>query len=213
MTTTNFAADRLRELTDQELKELVIRITGFSQMWVKKTFWRGQKATNGNLDAISYADLVNQAISKALEGNRKWNPEKCSLYTFLCGIIKSDISHLYDGPDHKNLLREYGAVSDEDGSTKSPSLIDGQASTTDGPKDAALKDESEEKVIEFYLTLDDDKDLQRLCDYLVDGKTPSEIATLMNVPPSEIYNARKRLKRRAEVFWDSQISKSSKKKR
>lgn len=44
-------------------------------------------------DTVMAEDVVQQAIIKAMDGTRVWDPKRSTLFQFLCGIVQSDISH------------------------------------------------------------------------------------------------------------------------
>src|SRR6266702_1552425 len=91
-------------------EENIPRLLFYASHKAKKKCWRS--VFNGHLpEGKEVQDVVFHAIEKVLSGERKWNPtEQPDLFSYLMGIIDSDLSHLAKGLENRTIVGE--AVTD-----------------------------------------------------------------------------------------------------
>jgi DNA-directed RNA polymerase specialized sigma24 family protein len=83
----NEARPRLSELESLTTEE-------WEELWKKLRLFTWRRY--GSLRGIDLDDVIQQAIVDALEGRRRWPKQEVSLFQFLCGVIRSRISHLLE---------------------------------------------------------------------------------------------------------------------
>jgi RNA polymerase sigma-70 factor (ECF subfamily) len=66
-------ARAIRALSDSDL----VRLKAMAQLWVR-----------GLPDGLTWSDLLNEAIARALDGSRRW-PPRVPLLAFLSGVMRS----------------------------------------------------------------------------------------------------------------------------
>ena len=181
-------------LKNSNIAELTIRLTGYAVYKIGQLTWEGRRGCGLLPGGISPEDLVQQAFTKALEGQRVWDPVRCpSIYKFLAGIIRSDISTIVEGQEHRGFSRE-SSLSDGDGNAVSLDQLNIQ-------DPSHLEKENEEIHTDFYLNLCDDPELAKLLEHMFDGHiTPRDLAVIMDRPVEEINNLKRRFRRRWQQF-------------
>lgn len=162
--------------------------------------WRlACSAVAGAQPSVGPEDLVQDALIDVLSGNRAWDPEKTTLFTAACLIIRSKISHIAKA----NHGRERVSLTDEGVSQSiqaAPDLQTHSAETAFWTLHQMR--ESQDFVLAFHDSLADEGQLQAIVAAIVvdDCAKPAEIASATGIPTKEIYNKMKTLRRRLIAF-------------
>jgi DNA-directed RNA polymerase specialized sigma24 family protein len=137
-------------------------------------------------DIVSAEELTQNAVYALLSGRRRWPPD-VSLLTALIAIVRSNISH------QVYLKRDYI-------DTEKLEIL---ADETRGPYYKAEDNEFRKNILAL---VGNDKDLVRLVEiYLEDSYSrPKDIAEALGVSLDDVYNLRKRLRRRLSTMRQKQ---------
>ncbi len=128
----------------------------------------------------TYKDLVQDAIAKVFRGERNWNPDKNpDLYVYLTSVIDSLFSGLLNRSGHRN--RDPLDPSEMEGSQKSDYNDCLKALET------LVRD-----------TSSDDENLDDVRQGIEDGMSPGEIADFFGIDVKEVYNLKRKLRRRID---------------
>jgi DNA-directed RNA polymerase specialized sigma24 family protein len=171
----------LRAYTGAEWEDLWKRLKRFTYGYY---WWLPTKGRGLDLD-----EIIQGAIGDAIEGKRKW-PAGVELVTFLCQIIRSNVSHL--------LEKESRIVSIEEVSTS-------RLTTPTSVSPASQQEYADQQHVyqklcnEIRELVRDDPLLSRMVNMWLENPEmkPRDMACEMGVPIEEIRNAQKRLSRRA----------------
>lgn len=151
-------------------------------------------------------DIVYGAIAKVLDGSRGWDPERePDLERHLRSVADSELNHLAVGFENRRVTRE---------SAMRPVWIEGAAgrplehsvaSVSPGPPEVLALREAKAEAEAFGAALAaflaDDPPLARATALILDGTDkPAAIAASLSVKVDEVYNMRKRLRRRLPEF-------------
>lgn len=157
----------------------------------------------GNKEA---QDIAQDAIYQLLSGGRSWDPDaEPDLFAHLQSVIDSKISAFVRGRANKLIRTEAALAGVAAADENQPPLLDTMASPDPSPEEATLAREqerlSDELLIELDQFLEDEPELQRIVEAIVDdaGK-PAEIAATLGIDVKAVYNARKRLQSRLRDF-------------
>jgi hypothetical protein len=177
----------------QNWEDLIPRLLLLAISRLRRMSWHGERrgAPPGAAEA---EDFVNDAVSKTIAGIRIWNPTACSLFQHLAGVIVSDISHAAQSAENRATLRDGG-----------PPM--GGASLTAAIADAAPSQESvaawrsEQRRLLDHLTAAD-ADLGRMAELMLlgDMQETADLSRVLGIPPAEVANRRKRLKRAVQAY-------------
>jgi DNA-directed RNA polymerase specialized sigma24 family protein len=137
-------------------------------------------------------DFIQAAVRKALDGTRKWHPEEQDLLSFMKGIISSEVSSRATAIENANDRR----------ATTLPAEADVHTVDVSSRQDESLS--SAPSVVEYaqwrnLLLAKLEDPLERAIVTLVideDLDQPQEIADRLQVSVDEVYNAKKRLRRK-----------------
>jgi RNA polymerase sigma factor (sigma-70 family) len=194
-------APETRALLEQHHWETTIpRLVKYALDKTRRLYWQGK--LGGDLPGGQQAeDLVEEAIEKVRSGERKWNPyDQPDLYEYLRSVIDSLISHLVNSRENRVVIRLVPNDDDKDPINRFPD----RAAT---PLDRLLQEEreasSERWFWGFHSSLADDPPLQRYIECIYEYPTnikPSAIAEQLGITLAEIYNLKKRLKRRLTKY-------------
>lgn len=181
--------------------------------------WRGSthyRITCTTIFARGYSieDVVSQIIQSVFEGRRKWNPDEISLEDWLLNQIDSVMDWWLKLVENKDLLYEEfeNAEQKDDHETNNTKSIELETVLQYGPPDPEtilIKTLDEDQAKELYNALfdntSDDPELQDVILAMIDAddSKPSNIAKQLGVPVEEIYNRKKRLKRRLDEVLTS----------
>jgi DNA-directed RNA polymerase specialized sigma24 family protein len=140
-------------------------------------------------------DLVNEAIVKTIGGVRTWDPQKCTLFQFLAGVIASEISHAASSPEARLFACEHAS---SNGATVWPPDVE-----NDRPNQEQLQ---EWRALRRRL-IDDlnrvEPQMARLAELILlhDVTETTELCRLLELEASEVANLRKRMKRAARAYY------------
>jgi hypothetical protein len=149
---------------------------------------------------LELEDLIGEAIVDTLENTRRM-PKNIKLVTFLCGVIRSKVSHLLTAKGRGVPLEEASACPLNQGGILPYSVVLGDA------YQQIYYEELCNKIRE--LVSNDDLLSVFVEQWMIDPRQkPREIAFVLNLPMKQVRSAQKRLKRRLQVLRDQgQISK------
>jgi len=148
---------------------------------------------------IQAEDIVQEAIYKVLNGERRWNPQQYpDLLTFLKSIIRSEISHLLKSWDHQHVI-----------STEKIEMKMDKENLAETPEEILINAERKKHLHQykeklFELAKDDEEVFFILDCYENDIWKPREIANKLGVQTDKVYNALKRLKRMLKKIEESE---------
>ncbi len=148
----------------------------------------------------SVDSIVSLAFEKVLTGERDWNPEKePDLKIYLLGVIESLLSHLSRHKDNTIVTAMPEAAEPSDpGQGESPAW---QAQPPADPETALLVQEQkqyEAQAVQLLLdTSQDDPLVAQMIGAMQAGcGKAGDIAEVLGIPVTEVYNAMKRLDRK-----------------
>lgn len=140
-------------------------------------------------------DLYMEAITRTLEEHRrKWRPGKCTFVDHLMGTMKSIASHWPEkyGKDIRNVPLRGSDLSRselEDGNFADP--VENVASDTPSPEQEAAAREILDRVERAF---ENDEDTFNVLILMAQGKTESQIAAELNLPPKVVHAAIARIR-------------------
>lgn len=181
------------------------RLVAYALRKARRLYWQGIR--DGDMPEGKEAyDIVQDAIYQLLSGERRWDPDaQPDLFAHLQSIIDSKVSALVEGWANERLRSEAALATTARLPEDEPSLLDAFASPESDPEEIALLTEQERRSEEFLiglaLFLEDEPELQRIVEAIVDGaEGPAEIAKDAGITSKAVYNARKRLQRKLADF-------------
>jgi len=140
-------------------------------------------------------DLVMDAVSKVLTGDRRWDREKTpDPVDFLCSVVKSLASSRRKAEARRPPPRLSAEVAESVGALqpRQPNW------------DEAI--DAERFVDDLIGECGDDKVCEKVVELIVfEGCEPAEIAERLGLPATDVYAARKRLKRKMEALRERQV--------
>src|SRR5258708_30429766 len=171
-------ASVLGALSNAEL----LRLNALARLW-----------TRGMPETLSWADVLQEAIARALDGSRKW-PPGVPILAFLSGVMRSICD------DHwRHAVREAKVI------VRSRDTVDTRA------EEASAGHPDPERVVAAAQALSDIYDLftgdpaaLKIITGLADGLTATEICQTYGLSEREYDTTRKRMRRallRAELEW------------
>ncbi len=152
-------------------------------------------------------DVAHAAIEKVLTGARVWDETvQPDLVIFLESVVDSEISHLVESWEHRHIRPAAALATAPDSEEPNLDPISRAPSPAAGPLETVVEGEEELRqnafAAAFIDAVSDDPVLRRIVECIVaDIVKPGEIAALLGIPISEIYNRRKQLQRRLTVFY------------
>jgi hypothetical protein len=158
------------------------------------TIWRLRRLRCTVPRQAEAEDLVNDAITKTIAGVRIWNPENCTLYQHLVGVIFSDISHAADSSE--NHLTVYNHDRPNGSTTWPPDSAD----EAPNQEHATLWHSELLQLLEHLHSVD--PKVGRMAELMLryDVKETEDLCRLLKLEPSEVANLRKRVKRAARTY-------------
>ena len=183
----------------QDWDDLVPRLLLLAVSRLQRMTWRGQRRGPAP-GAAEAEDFVNDAISKTIAGVRIWNPEACTLFQHLAGVIVSDISHAAESLENRTTLREMA------GSDASVSLIADIGDDAPGQEEAAVWRSEQRRLLAHLDRVD--PALRAMAELMLvqDMQETADLSQAMAVPPAEVANRRKRLKRAVRAYLTEYVS-------
>lgn len=176
----------------QDWDDLVPRLLLLAMSRLYRMTWRGRRG-EAPPGATEAEDYVNDAISKTLSGVRIWNPGNCTLFQHLAGVIVSDVSHAATSVENRTTM---APSNDPPGDRWPPDPAD------DSPdQEQAAEWKSEQRRLLRHLDgIDPEVAVMAGLMLIHDMQETEALAEAMDVPPSEIANRRKRLKRAVAAY-------------
>jgi DNA-directed RNA polymerase specialized sigma24 family protein len=175
--TTLDVAAAIRALSDNDL----LRLQALARLW-----------TRGMPGCLGWADVMQEAIARALDGSRKW-PPGVPILAFLSGVMRS----ICDDHWRHEVRAAKVIVPDTDG--------------TGGAEQASAANADPERVLAAAQALADihrlfagDNAAQKIIAGLADGLTAAEICKACDMSEREYDSTRKRMRRallRFEFDW------------
>ena len=203
------ASNHVRKALDEaDLDDLLLRLYLYTRNRLTRMFWRGQRKGQipGGLEA---EDFIQTAIKKALGRDRIWKPEESTLFEFLKNIISSDINNLAEKVENKIESRAAVTPGETDGHTVN--ISDLQAGRSDWPDICLLKEQEtyERELIQSQVG-DNPLDQAIIRVVIENGLSRSaDIAAELGVPVSEIYKAKRRIRRKCQFIRETEIKSHS----
>lgn len=195
----------LAQLSDDALQTLILELGRYALSVSSRLYWRTGNAVD--LPRGETVDsIVSKALTKVLTGERRWNPQTApDLQKYLMGVIDSLLSHLAQHQDNTTLRAvPRRDARPDDGSEAllrpAPGVTDWHQEPQD-PESVLLQHEQtayEDRVLQHLLDVSQDDPLvTQIIQAMWDGHDkPSEVATALGLPVSDVYNAIKRLDRK-----------------
>lgn len=185
-------------LSEDQWDELAVRLTDYARKKLALRFWMGVKggAAGSALKGLEAHDIAAEAIVGVLDGNREsWNRESYpTFFDFLKSIVDSKVSELVKKPENKTTRRYKDEQLGRD--EQVAGVVSHPTSTLDLMVDlesrarfraALIKEiEADNLALGLFECLESDM------------KDRSDIATILDVEVSEVYNAQKRLGRKVQ---------------
>jgi len=201
------AREVLARMSEDELAELILRLGRYALRESNRLRWRtGDSVELPGGETVD--SIVSLALEKTLSGDRQWNPETHpKLHEYLMDVIDSLLNHLVTGRDNSLFTKTTspdGTVSVVDKSTPHAVGQDVEWLTRGGVSpETLLLQQEETKLHERALELlreecEGDPVLLRIIEVMLEGNEKAEqIATAADLNIKEVYNAMKRLSRKA----------------
>jgi hypothetical protein len=201
------AREALARMSEDELVELILRLGRYALRESNRLRWR----TNDSVElpgGETIDSIVSLALEKTLSGERRWNSETHpKLQEYLMDVIDSLLSHLATGRDNSLFTKATspdGTVIEGDKSELHAVGQDVEWLTRGGVSpETLLLHQEEVELHERALELlreecERDPVLVRIIEVMVEGNEKVEqIAAATGLNSSEVYNAMKRLSRKA----------------
>src|ERR1700674_2122166 len=163
--------------------DIIPRLVFFALQRLNTKIWLGKYCGNPP-EGTDANDIVHNAIKKVLSGERMWNKSIPLIY-FLMGIVRSDISNMARSFENRRTTR-YSNI-----------------------KSLPLQEDIENFLENDFIyerdnilkLLEDDYLLYHIAKLIIDDDVnkPKDMSKILNVDIKEIYNARKRLRRRLTI--------------
>jgi hypothetical protein len=203
------ARDMFARMSEDELADLILRLGYYALRESNRLRWR-----TGNSVELPGGETVDSIVSLALEktlsGEREWNPETHpKLQEYLMDVIDSLLNHLATGRDNSLFTKVTSSDVDgvdNEGDKCSPNVSEyhvewltrGRAS----PETLLLEQEEVGIYGQAFELLrqecNSDPVLMKIIEVIVEGNEKAEqIATAAGLNVKEVYNAMKRLNRKA----------------
>lgn len=204
----NEAREALTRMSEDELADMILQLGRYALRESNRLRWRtGDSVELPGGETVD--SIVSLALEKTLSGDRRWNPTaKPNIQEYLMDVIDSLLSHLATGKDNRLFVTASSAAIDLVESGRTPSSqgrqieSDWLARSGISPEDAVSKNEEEklhERAIELLLASSkDDSVLVRVVEAMLLGNDKADrIASATGLNTREVYNAMKRLDRKA----------------
>jgi hypothetical protein len=154
--------------------------------------WRLRRTKGAHWSAADAEDIVNDAIAKTIGGVRIWVPERCTLFQHLVGVIKSEISHIAHSSEGRLIV--HGPPNG--GAEWPPDVAD------ETPNQEQVEQwRSEQRGLIDHLRRIDSK-MVRMAELLIlhDETATEALCRRLDLPPSDVANLRKRMRRAARAY-------------
>jgi len=203
----NEAREALTRMSEDELTDMILQLGRYALRESNRLRWRtGDSVELPGGETVD--SIVSLALEKTLSGDRRWNPKlKPNIQEYLMDVIDSLLSHLATGKDNRLFVTASSSIdSVESGRTPSSQghhmESDWLARSGISPEDTVSKNEEEklhERAIELLLASSkDDPVLVQVVEAMLLGNDKADrIASATGLNIREVYNAMKRLDRKA----------------
>jgi RNA polymerase sigma factor (sigma-70 family) len=179
--------DPLERLRNVDIEDLMARLLVVAEgmCWYQLRSYR---------NAPEPRDLVQQAAADVLDGVRQW-PDHVDAYTILYGVMRSHVSNFAarQRPVGSSRKKQSGEGTRHVGLEDAPAL----QNQTSAPDVNVLSEELREHIRRW---VEGDDELEQMVEVLFEDPqcSASDLAEEMELTVREVYNARKRLRRRLE---------------
>lgn len=182
----------------QDWDDLVPRLLLLAVSRLRRMTWRGDRR-DAPPGAPEAGDFVNDAISKTIAGVRIWNPEACTLFQHLAGVIVSDISHAAESMENRSTLRDNA----DDGEGGIAATVGDDAPDQEAVTAWRLE---QRRLLQHLERVD--PALRAMAELMLvqDMQETADLSRALAVPPAEIANRRKRLKRAVRDYLTDPVS-------
>ena len=208
-----------RLLQNQDWKAIGKELVAYAvrRAWIYK--WRD----GGNRELAAgktVEDLVQDVMVKTIEGVRKWDPDRGPLRPWLRAQLRSVMDHLYySGPHYYEVAILEGDDDEElsDRVVYHASKVSTLATTgSSSPEEVLLEKEAEEKAKEqieqrinlLFQAVSGEPELEEVLEAIMNGcePKPRHLAAEIGVPVEDVYNRRKRIRRRVSKLMEKEDS-------
>ena len=174
----------------QDWDDLVPRLLLLAVSRLYRMTWRGRTGETPP-GAAQAEDFVNDAISKTIGGVRIWNPDNCTLFQHLAGVVVSDVSHAAGSMENR-------ATAAPVGESENPGPDPADAAP--GPDHIAEWRSEQHRLLDHLQSVD--VDLAAMAELMLtrDMQETEALSGALGVPAPEIANRRKRLKRAVRAY-------------
>jgi hypothetical protein len=181
------------ELTNEQRQELLERLALYALRKFQLLGWAAKHTNCAGPGGKGPEDIASEAITKVINGDRPYNPEKYPVFMdFLKSIVDSRISHLADSFERKNMV-PIPVTTNEQGDCEE---IEFEGKETTSAKICINKEIAEKVKTILAEEFKDDSVVNGLLECFEAGyNKPAEISELLGIDNKEIYNAQKRLQR------------------
>lgn len=178
----------------QDWDDLVPRLLLLAMTRLQRMTWRGRRreAPPGAAEA---EDFVNDAIAKTMAGLRMWNPQACTLFQHLAGVVVSDVSHAAASVENRSLV-----AADPPGEAgDAPWPPDVRDDTPDQERITVWRAE-QRRLLDHLAAVDGE--LAQMAELMLvrDLQETDELAPALGISAGEVANRRKRLKRAVRAY-------------
>ncbi len=176
----------------QDWDDLVPRLLLLAVSRLYRMTWRGRHGEPPP-GAAAAEDYVHDAIAKTISGIRIWNPENCTLFQHLAGVVVSDIGHAARSVENRATV---APPANPPGDRWPPDTAD---DAPDQERAAAWRAE-QRRLLDHLAAVD--ADLAAMAELMLvqDMQETEALSAALGVAPAEIANRRKRLKRQVQAY-------------
>lgn len=191
--------DRINQSALKIFEEIFNSEEGIPKRWVY--YCRKQLKFYG-IDKREYHkspdDIVDEVIFSAINGTRKWDPEKIPVEAFVKSCIKSIVSHLADGMDNKKVDEVVVNI-------KMNTKIDALENAHNLSKEQIELFFANNDLIErCRAELEHDTEMGLVFELILEEKTPKEMQAEYGITPEKVDAVKKRIKRFLNKIFDEE---------
>lgn len=145
-------------IENQDWDDIIKRLTLYASRLVASKSWL--RAPGGKKGEDYAMNAIGKLFESGKTGTRKWNPERVSLYVFLKGIVRSDVSTDVESAENIRTLRLTDHVD--------------------------AKSSSDTTLMELIDAFSDDDNVVKAIEAFIDGATDKEIKDTLGVKRAEL---------------------------
>ena len=154
----------MRELLEgQDWDEIIERLTVYANYLVAGRTWLQCRAglPPGGKSGEDYAmEAIRKLFESERTGKRRWDPESVSLFVFLKGVVRSDVSTDVESVENSSTVRPYEGF------------------------DSQQSDDS--TLLELIESFSEDANVVRAIELYVDGESDEEVKSRLGVKRAEL---------------------------